>query len=385
MKNRLYAHLILIAALSPFALACSAIGHSTSSTGGGATDTPTNSDESNVEASYSTAVSFLGASNSSASDANTSVAALTTPAALATGATSNVRQRYRCTNTFAADEVTLAADEDFVCTDATGVLTRTVTFTECVVSNDQRTATLNGGFTNSVANGGPGFCNDTGGFDFGNMVMGRDNEEAVHLDATHSHQTAEGGMVFDFINNNEESVTLTQTADTTRTFTDPVDLDADGITESVNVTVERSDSFIHEIGGDPVHSLTAFTTGTDFTFTDADGLEATAELSLPVHAITIDEDGEIETNSIFGDFVVDHNLAKIRTVVSTGTDGVTFDSTGEDCAPQDGSVTTTVYTINDDASIGPVLGTGTIVFVDGEVSSASYDGTQIEVRPLPCN
>jgi len=382
MKKRFATQLIMIAALSPFALACSAIGHSTSSTG--ATDTPTNSDESNVEASYSTAVSFLGASNSSSSDANTSVATLTT-ATLATGGTSNVRQRFRCSETTAEDGVTLTADEDFECHNSTGILTRTITFTECVVSNDQRTATLNGAFTNSVANGGEGLCNDNQTFDFGNMVMGRDDADAVHQDATHSHQTAESGLVFSFTNDGGKAVTLTQTANTTRTFTDPVDADADGIAESVNVTIERNDSFIHEIEGTEVHDLTAFTSDSDFTSTDADGLETTVELSLPVHAITIDEDGEIETNSIVsGSFVVDHNLAKIRTVVSVGADGLTFNNEG-DCSPQDGSVTTTAYTINDDSTIGAQIGTGTIVFVDGEVEDSTFDGADVDVRPLPCN
>lgn len=330
------------------------------------------SDETDTEASISSAIETLVDSSSSTSAASSSVSANLTTDTSYLSATLRNRHRFRC------DDLT-SVTESFSCDNTTGIMTRTVTFEDCELSNSHRDVSLNGSFSNEVENGGDGFCNADTTIDFAKMVMGRDD-----LDAIHEHATGDDDMVYSFINKNDEDVTVTRTSNRTVNYTDPVDDDDDGSAESVTASVEKNFTFVHTIAGEEKHNMTVFTTDEDFTSTDDEGTETTVEVSLPNHTITYDENGYFTGRTInSGNLIADHNMGKIRLVFGVGADGLTFDN--ESCGPVDGTMTLIGYTINDDGTIGGVMGTGEVVFEDGEVQTANFDGVTLNPRPRPCH
>lgn len=323
------------------------------------------SDETETEAAYTSAVETLMDSSSSMSDTSGS-AALTTSEFL-------TRSGERRPETHCDDPT--SADQSFSCDNADGSVDNTVTFTDCVSSNDFRTVTVNGSFTNTVTGGGDGLCTAESSFDFANMVMGRDETAAVL-----SHETGVDGMTYAFTNARGKSVTVTEDATRTVTYTEATDADEDGAAESVTATVARDNHFVHEIDGDVVHDVEVTTMAGSFVSTSEEGTETEVAVSLPVHRLTI-EDGRVAGRTIqSGELIVDHNLAKIR-IVFSATDLV-FDDTS--CGPVSGTMSTSGYEINEDGSIGAVIGTGEVVFADGEVQSATFDGADLNLKPRPC-
>ncbi|MBI2340600.1 MAG: hypothetical protein HYU99_09600 [Deltaproteobacteria bacterium] len=258
---------------------------------------------------------------------------------------------------------------------------RVVTFDGCDLEYSPRDAVLNGGFTNTIENGGDGLCEASDTIDFAHMVMGRDG-----LDAVHTHQIDEdAGMVFTWGNSIGDH-TVTVNGLHTETFSGAVDGDNDGAAESVTVTLEKSISRVHEIDGEVENEVTVFTSDDDFEAEDSDGNPITVEVSLPVHEVTIDEDtGLPEGRTIVsGNLIVDNESDSLRMIFSVDDEGLSFDD-GSTCGPVDGTITIVGYTIEDDGTIGAEVGTGEVVFEDGEVQSATFDGITLEPQPRPCS
>lgn len=343
------------------------------------------SDESNTEAAISGALAVLSDDNSSASAASASVATLTTDVQNLQVGVGQRLLRHHCEDSSSVEEI-------FSCNNAAGTVSRVVTYTDCAISNSSRDGVLNGSFTNTITNGGDGLCDSDNTINFENMVMGRTDDQDGFLAAVHTHQTGANDLVFSFTNARNKLVTVTRTAESTVTFTDPIDgageTVADGKADSVTMTVERNVNFVHEINGEEVHNLTVFTTDEDFVSSDDSDpeniVESTVEVSLPVHGLVFDSNGEIDSRTITsGNLIVDHNVAKTRLVFAVGNDGLTFDD-GTTCGPVAGSMTVTGYEIKDDNTIGAVVGTGEVVFADGEVQSSVFDGEDLNIRSFPC-
>lgn len=371
------ARALAIAVLPMAIAACGALGLGGS--GGTASDssnTSDSSDESDVEAAFDGAVeALIDSTSSSSSDVSDAVATLTTDSGTSFVTRGGyLRAHFRC-------ESSSQVDETFTCDDDAGTMTREVTFDDCEIENSYRDADVNGSFTNSITNGGEGMCNDDDEtVDFSRVAMGRAGQNAVH-----EHVSGEDGIIFNFTNARGKDVVITTTSSHTITYTDPVDADADGAAESVSATVDRTLESIHTIDGGTAHDVTVFTTDTDFTSTNDDGEETTVAVSLPVHTLSFDEDGLLDSRTIeTGNLIVDHNLANIRMVFGVGEDGLTFDD-GSTCGPLEGTMTVTGYAINDDGSIGEEIGSGTITFEDGEVVDPEFDGERLNLRPRPCH
>jgi hypothetical protein len=336
------------------------------------------SDESDTEAAYTSAVEALMANSgsSSSSDSFGSSASLTASSSyLAVGAASGA-PRPDCDDP-------LTVDQSFSCDNSDGSIERSVEFTDCVMSNDFRTVTLNGSLTNSVENGGDGLCTADDTFKFANMVMGRDGEDEVHYDAVHHHETGSDGMVYSFTNARGNEVSVTEDSTHTITYTDAVDEDEDGDAEGVMATIEREVHVVHSIDGSTAHDVNVFTEQGNFTSTSEEGTATDISITLPVHELALDEDGRVTTRTIAsGNLVVDHNLAQIRMVFGVGEEGLTFED--GTCGPVSGTMNVTGYLINDDDTIGDAIGTGSVTFADGEVESAEFDGAELNLRPRPC-
>ena len=368
--NRINFTTLSIVVLVLFVISCGSLGIDFN--GSSATDTPTDSDESNVQATVTSAVEEINSSVSSSSSASagtvSSLVANTSHLAYAT-----LIKRFQC-----EDEA--QASETFSCSSTEGTMSRAVTFTECALGNAKfPDTTLTGGFTNSVANGGTGFCGNGNFFLFSKMVIG-----TAEGDATHTHQTADTGMVMTFTNNKDKSVTRTRTATRAVTYTDAVDADKDGNAESVTATVSLDVEIDRTVDGESVHDVTITHMDGTFEAQDENGDAITVTVTKPVKTITIDEDSykptQVTINS--GNKIVDHNIADIRVVFGVGDDGLTH--TVGTCGPQDGTITFTAYAIEDDDTIGQEVGTGSIVYEDGAVSSSTYEGTSFTVHTRPC-
>ena len=380
-SKRLFNTLSTMALFSTFVIqgaACSALTGDTGSDSGSAA-----SDESDVEAAVTGAVDSLNQTvNSSSSEDSASIAALMkngTAYSTTSSGVANLRRRIHCEDEEDSSDVLTCETVDGV---LTGNATRVVTFADCEVTGTYRDIELNGSFTNTIENGGDGFCDeDSNVVDFSKLVMGNDSGDAVH-----SHATGDDGMIFTFTNERGHEVTITETASDTVTYTDAVDTDEDGSADTVTATVSRTEHVEHVIGDRTAHDIDVFNTDTDFTSTDSDGDATTIEVALPVHTLTFDDDGELETRTIeSGNLIVDHNLAKVRLVFGVGENGLTFNAHDGSCGPVSGTMTFTGYTINDDGSIGGEIGSGTITFEDGDVDSASFDGDRLDIRPRPCH
>ncbi|MBU0505424.1 MAG: hypothetical protein ABII18_11120 [bacterium] len=368
--NRINITTLCIVVLVIFAISCGSLGIDFN--GSSATQTPTNSDESNVQATVTSAVEEINSSVSSSSSASagtvSSLVANTSHLAYAT-----LIKRFQC-----EDEA--QSSETFSCSSAEGTLSRAVTFTDCALGNAKFPDTvLTGGFTNTVVYGGPGFCGDGNYFIFSKMVMG-----TAEGDAQHTHQTADDGMVMTFTNNKDKEVTRTRTATRSVTYTDPVDADKDGNAESVTATVDLDVEIDRTVDGVSVHDLTITHMDGTFAALDENGDAITVTVTKPVKTITIDEDTykPTQVTIISGHKIVDHNIADIRVVFGVGDDGLTH--TVGTCGPQDGTITFTAYAIEEDDTIGQQVGTGSIVYADGAVSSATYEGTSFNVYTRPC-
>lgn len=335
--------------------------------------TAASSDESDAEAAYSSAVEML-VDSSNSSSAGSSSMGLTT-SYLTTSSVSTLKHYYRC------DDLN-SVTESYSCDNTDGSVTRTVTFEDCELTNSYRDVVLNGTFQNTVQDGGEGLCNFGNSFDFSVMVMGRDGSDATHQHTTDFDEHDEG-IAATFENFRGDEVTVTKTATRSVTFTDPVDEDEDGAAESVIGTVDRDAHFVHTIDDEITHDVTVLTTDDDFVSYSEDGTASTIEVSMPVHEITFDEDGTYEGRTITsGNLIVDHNLAGIRLVFGVGDEALAFER--GTCGPVSGDMTVIGYAINDDGTIGEAVGSGEINFADGDVKSASFDGTALNIRPRPC-
>lgn len=342
-----------------------------------------NSDESETEAAFTSAIETLVDSSSSSSLMANSVSSnLQSSQYLASTQISGLRTRFRCDDN-------LAVTESFSCDGSTGVMTRTVTYEDCELSNSHRDVILNGSFSNAVTNGGPGMCRADNSIDFSEMVMGFENEEGEVLNAVHQHDSGDEAMVYSFVNARGKEVSVTRTSTRTSSFSNPIDENEDGRAETVTKTVRKEFDFVHNIDGEQVHHLTVSTTDESFTSSlleEETGVveEATIDVSLPVHTVLFNDEGEVTGRTIeSGNLIVDHNVGQVRMVFGVGEEGLTFDA-GQTCGPVSGTMTVVGYAIEDDGSIGPEIGTGTIVFEEGDVLSASFDGTALNLRPRPC-
>ncbi|MBI4412078.1 MAG: hypothetical protein HY541_06310 [Deltaproteobacteria bacterium] len=340
--------------------------------------------ESDEETMVSAAIDSLNSvTNSSESASGASYSALTTDSSTLSASTLSIRNRFRC-------DIASQADETFSCDNSDGSVERSVTFTDCELTYSPRDAVLNGGFTSTIENGGDGLCEASDTIDFAKMVMGRDDEDDVHQDAVHEHVIDDSGMVHTWTWTNdegeEEEVVLTVTGSHMETFSNPVDEDEDGSAESVEATIEKSINRVQTIGGETTREVTVFTTAESFPAQDADGVDITVEPSLPVHEITIDEDtGRVSGRTIAeGNLIVDNEGENIRMIFSVGEEGLEFDD-GTTCGPVSGTLSVVGYELGDDGTVGAEVGTGEVVFEDGEVESATFDGISLNPQPRPCN
>lgn len=364
------------------------------------------SDETQVEAAYTSAIeSLVQSTNSSNESVSADSSASLTTSYLSSRFGSG---RFRC-----ADSE--SAEQSFSCNNADGTLEHSVVFTDCALERGGLAVTLNGSLEHAIENGGDGFCEASASFDFSKMVMGREDGDAVR-----NRETGPEGLVYSFTNARDFEVTLTATHTHTATYTEPVDENDDGTAESVTATIEREDHFVHEIAGQTAHDVTVFTANAEYsivatddeesdtddtsddaneeesedeTSEDGDLSESTSDdetstvtVTLPVHTLLFDEDtGELTGRTIeSGNLVVDHNLASIRIIMGVGEDGLTFDN-GDTCGPVSGTLTTIGYELNDDGTLGDIIGTGEVTFEDGEVQSAEFAGEELELKRLPCH
>jgi len=338
---------------------------------GAATEETTSSsataDDDDVADAYSGAVEALVNSVSSTSSSGSALVK-----ALGTSA---LRGRFQCADESSIDD----GDPSCVAPDASV----TITLTDCAVTGPEGgTATVNGSFTNTFANGGSLMCNADASVDLAAAVMGTDVDD-VHTDAVHTHVIGEAGMVRTFTGPlSGLEVTVTRTGSHTATFSDPVDENADNLAESVTATMDHDMTIA---GTDGVKSRTdhVFTSDAGFTSIAEDSTETVVETSSPVHAITFDADGYLESRTIVsGNLIIDNEEASIRVVMGVGDTGLELG----DCGPENGTATSTVYTLNSDDTVGPEVGTGEVVFVDGTVTSATFSGEDISssMRPKHC-
>ncbi|OVE81183.1 hypothetical protein BVY03_04365, partial [bacterium K02(2017)] len=368
------------------------------------------SDESDTEAAYTSAIeTLIDSANSSSTGTTTQNLSLKT-ADLRPGFSDKRKRKFRC-------EDLTSVTESFSCNNTTGAVSRVVTFTNCELSNSHREVTINGSFTNTVKHGGDGLCNADNSFDFATMVMGRDDEDAIHSHHTYlldesdedvelseddnnseddsseddSDDNVEDeiiedeeedqiddslGMTTTFINANGAEVTVTKNATRHVTFSDALDTNEDGSAESVDSTVDRDVHFVRTIEDKIVHDVNVLTTDESFVSTSAEGTENSISISKPIHTLNFDSNGDLSSRSInSGNLIVDHNLAQIRLVFGVGSEGLSFDA--ETCGPVSGTMLVTGYAINDDGSIGEIIGTGEVTFEEGEVQLASFDGVPL--------
>lgn len=355
---------------------CGGLGTTSTSGGGSSGSSSTTSDESNVEAAYTSAIDSVTQSASSSTEASGSLSLTSSQQYLTTRTPGDF---FHCADSS-------SVEQSFSCDNTDGSVERSAIFTDCELTRDSRSATLSGSITHTITNGGDGLCEASQTFSLANMVMGRDGEDSVHSDAVQTHQTAEDGMVFSFVNARGLDATVTVTHDNTITFSDPVDENSDGMAESVTSTVERNDHFVQAVNGTTKHDVNVFTAATDYTTVDIDGVTSgTISVTLPTHTLNFDSDGVFTGRTIeSGNLIVDHNVAGIRMIMGVGEEGLTFDD-GTTCGPVSGTMTSTGYTLNSDGTLGDVIGTGTITFEDGEVTHADFAGEDLTLKRLPCH
>ncbi len=342
----------------------------------GATSTPTNSSETNVQAAVTSAVDEMN--NTAGSSASAASAAITNLISPATLSYATVLKRFQCESEDQSSEV-------FSCFDTgttAGSMSRTGTLTECALTNAHYSdAEVTGSFTNTVTHGGEGFCGSGDYILFGKMVMGRDGSNAVH-----THITGDDGMVRTYTNNKGNLVTITRTASRTTSFSDPVDTEGDGI--AVTVTESNDELLVtltRTIDDIEVHNITVQTMDGSFEAKDENGDAITVAVTKPVAEITVSSTGTYrysERTITSGNKIVDHNLANIRVVFSVGDDGLTH--VAGTCDPYSGTLTYTAHEIEDSGAIGREIGTGQITYTNGS-ATATYEGTSINVHTRPCH
>ncbi|HLD44485.1 MAG TPA: hypothetical protein VJC18_03550 [bacterium] len=334
--------------------------------------------ETNEEAMVTAAVESLTSSISSSESASaSSYASLTKgPAYLTVGNPINtsyatLAKRFRCEELSSVNEV-------FSCDNATGAMTREVSFEDCDLIDSNKPGTLSGGFTNTVENGGSGLCDGLDHIDFAKMVMGRDG-----LNAVHTHTIDDGGMVFTL--DVSDTVTITMSGNDVVTFTDPVDEDVDGVAESVTATVVKDINRVTVENGVEVHNVTVSTREESFTPTDEEGtLLEIVNLNYPVHNLVFDETDKVETRTVTsGELVIDRSHSDLRIVLGVGAEGLTF-YPQDHCGPFEGTATITGYVLNEEGNYVEA-GSGQIVYADGEVQTAEYNGIELNLKPRPCS
>lgn len=330
--------------------------------------------ENNIESTISGVTEALADSVSSSTSAAASTVAALARNNLDTDRVS-LLLRHHC------DDAT-SYDEDFSCDNTAHTMSRTVTYTDCEVSEGNRDYIVNGSFVVDVANAGDGFCN-AHTIDLANLVMGVEDAEDGHLNAVHEFGTGSDGLVKTFTNALDKNVTDYITAERTDTFTDPVDTNGDDLADEVTVTIVKTIHREREIDGTLTYEMDITASSTSFTAEDEDGNAITVTVTEPVHRITFDEDGAIESRIIqSGNLVVDHPTAGMRVVFSVGANGLTFDD--EHCGPTDGALSLIAYELGDDGVVGQQIGEGTVTYEDGDVETAEYDGSVIYPEPRTC-
>lgn len=410
MKTQLSLKTIILAglALAFFNQCALSANDDTTSTG----SSSESSDESNVEAAYTSAIESLVQSTNSSNESG----AVTSSSSLTTSYLTSARvggERFRCQDS-------ASTEQSFSCNNSDGTLEHSATFTDCALERDGRNVILNGSLEHTIINGGDGFCEASTSFDFSKMVMGREEGDAVR-----TRETGPEGLVYSFTNARGFDVTLTATHTHIATYTVPVDENDDGTAESVTATIEREDHFVHEIEDRTAHDVTVFTANAEYSIvddtedaetdtdddsdetedeagddattsesedetsddsTDMDDSDEVVTVTLPVHTLIFDENtGELSGRTIeSGNLVVDHNLAGIRIIMGVGEEGLTFDN-GDTCGPVSGTLTAVGYELNDDDTLGAIIGTGEVTFEDGEVQIAEFDGEELNLQRLPCH
>ncbi|HLD44428.1 MAG TPA: hypothetical protein VJC18_03250, partial [bacterium] len=169
------------------------------------------------------------------------------------------------------------------------------------------------------------------------------------------------------------------------TFTDPLDEDTDDVAESVTETVDLDATLVRTIDAAEEHNVDVTTMDDSFAALDEDGEAITVTVTKPEALITFDNDTHrmASRTVLAGNLVVDHNLANIRVVFGVGDAGLTH--VAGFCDPYEGEMNFTAYTIEEDDTIGAVVGTGSITYANGTVQSSVFEGTTFEITTRPCD
>lgn len=325
------------------------------------------SDESDDEVAFLSLVEEVSNTvNSNASD--TSLSSSSTNSSDLVMGTRYLRPRFYCTD----------AEEIFSCDNDTGNVTRTVDFSDCEIERAFFTIQLDGSITNTITNGGDGLCNADGEtINFGNMVMGRDDQNAVFENNTSPSltHTVTGHQEYE----------LDVTASHMITYSSPIDENEDGVAESVTATIEKEVERLRYKDNDLKHDVVVFTSEDGFTLEDGTFVAT----SLPVHTITISDNfvtGRLIQEG--SDLIVDHKNFNVdsgkdgfRMLFTVQSGGLEF--VNNQCGPYNGTVSFSQYTLHSDGTLEEATHTGTMTFSEGTLTIERDDGTTYEIEPRP--
>jgi len=264
------------------------------------------------------------------------------------------------------------------CNSSNNSMSRTVSFADCQVGTAESPAEVNGSFTASILNGGSGTCTSSTQVSFANMVTGSG--------ASYSYNISEGALELTFTNGNTAAEELSVSGTLTESYHNSNDSNNDGMADSASSSLVLSLSYERRIQNSLIHQFSAFTSAESFSAQNASAGTITVAPTLPVFALSMSSStGRINTrNMISGHLIVDDLQQNIRVVFAVNTESGLVFNEGSSCGPVSGRLDFTAYQIGSDGSIGLTVATGRVVFEDGAIFRALYNGASISPDPRPC-
>lgn len=361
MKNL---NLLTVSLVSLFVgtLACGQLGLRDDSSDGDSSESSV-SDQSEVEAASTAVIEALTDSTGSA-DAEASHLDSLSASALVSSAILSPRKRFQC-----ADPATQVT-ETCTCDDELGEQTCDVVFEDCqLLSRHLGTVLLNGSFTRVISHMGEGACDDSDEsiIDLKVALQGREGE---NMSATYTVDKLV--RTYDALLSDREITSTLSPANRTVVYKVEAIYD-DGSPQEVLATVNRHWTYVTtDEDNDTLHDLEIDVSTESLSTTSGD----VVNVSEATHRLILDEDGLLEKRTIeSGNLVARHYLGNKAFVFGVGDEGLTFDLSTA-CRIDEGTLTLSAYTMDNDGTLVAPYATGTLTF-DGSTIEVDFDGDDI--------
>ncbi|OVE81916.1 hypothetical protein BVY03_02380 [bacterium K02(2017)] len=270
-------------------------------------------------------------------------------------------------------------NESLNCKNQTGDLNRTLVYNDCLTPNDTFFDTaINGTTFSTYSNLDQNTCTTNQLVQLDRMVLGRDGEPTLF-----SFETTTNGLNSTYTNKKNNQVKLR------RIFTGQLSLLATStnsldLAKTATATVEEFNSQItRSIFDNTTHEIKISISEEGFETIDTFGDGFTIELKKPSMELFLDNNNHSikEWHHHDGNFVADNAAAKIR-VVSYAEENLIYQPSN--CQPFSGNLAFDVYGINNNGSIGKLIGSGKIRFGNFSVQQFSYQDITFKYYPRPC-